>query len=317
MTELILKTGPCLIARRWEYDDARGKGAWVDQDVTAHAHQFLFETCEVEPEVTLGDVFRLMEASPLLKAVYHRDFAEELCAEAALGPMDPAEENPADALEYLELYQLWNLNSSNSTFSPLHRLNFHAIGVPQPEDRPDMGMKAGERIHWGITGSSLRKMLHLPVRVNPRVVVCEDDLDAKSYAQEVARYENPGVSLGQFVHGILWELSFHGSPAQTEEFVEGLKAQMEEVKAGTVQTVSGDDLFEQLDRPGAELMLESLGGHTAREVSRALRGLDDDANAADALDAEFEGAVVVKPEYRALTAREFRKMFREAHRAGD
>ena len=54
-------------------------------DVTGRAHEILFELITIHTETTLADIFRLMEASPLLQKFYRRDFAEELCAEARKG----------------------------------------------------------------------------------------------------------------------------------------------------------------------------------------------------------------------------------------
>jgi len=62
------------------------------------------------------------------------------------------------------------------------------------------------------------------------------------------------------------------------------------------------------------MMFESLGGVEQRDVSSAMREIDDDANAAVWLDREFDGKVVVKVRFRDKTGREFRKTFRAAAR---
>ena len=62
------------------------------------------------------------------------------------------------------------------------------------------------------------------------------------------------------------------------------------------------------------MMFEELGGVEQRDVSSAMRQIDDDANAAAWLAKEFDGKVVVRPRFRDRTGREFRKTFRAAAR---
>ena len=160
----------------------------------------------------------------------------------------------------------------------------------------------------------LRVLLPLPLLVNPEVQVIEDDLNAKEYGDEIFRVRHPDVTLGQVVHGVLWELSFHGAPEMQSGVMEELKSRVAEVDAGTAQLVSGDDLFVELDRPGCEALFDDLGGLSAREISFALRDIGDNENAAAWFEREFAGAVVVKPQFRDRNGREFRKTFRAAGR---
>ena len=268
--------------------------------------------------MTVGDIFRLLEASPLLRQVFRRDFAEELCAEARKGPVaavKTADDSSADErIEYLELYQQWSLDTSTSVYGPTQRLHLHGIGFELQEDSAEHGRKRGERIHWSISLTPLRELLPLPLFVNPEVQITEDDLNAKAYGDEISRVRHPDVTLGQVVHGVLWELSFHGAPEMQSGVLDELKERVAEVDAGTATLVSGDDLFEELDRPGCEALFDDLGGRSAREISSALRDIDDDENAAAWLERKFEGAVVVKPQFRDRNGREFRKTFRAAGR---
>lgn len=86
---LILRPGPQLLMRgfRPEPDDVGGR--WSEVDVTGRAHELLFDLVTIHAETTLADIFRLMEASPLLQKLYRLDFAEELCAEARKGAIEP------------------------------------------------------------------------------------------------------------------------------------------------------------------------------------------------------------------------------------
>lgn len=316
MQDLTLKPGPALSVRRWKPDDDHENGQWEEQNVTDRAHEYLFAHVTVDSAVTLGDVFRLLESSPLLKQVFRRDFAEELCSEARKGGFD-AEPNDAaspEGIEFLELYQQWNLDTSNQTYSSTQRLELHGVGFELQADAPNYHRKKGERVQWSVSLTPLRELLALPVRVNTEVRVMEDDINAKAFSEEVFKGKHPDVTLGQVIDGIVYELSFHGGPQERAEFRSGLDEQLAEIKSGTAELVSGDDIFEADDRPGFEMMFESLGGVAQRDVSFAMRQIDDDANAAAWLDKEFEGRVVVKTRFRDKTGREFRMAFRAAAR---
>ncbi len=154
----------------------------------------------------------------------------------------------------------------------------------------------------------------LPLLVNPEVQITDDGLNAKAYGDKISRVRHPDVTLGEVVHGVRWELSFHGAPEMQSGVMDELKNRVAEVDAGTAQLVSGDELFKELDRPGCEVLFDELGGRSAREISSALRDIDDDENAAAWLERKFEGAVVVKPQFRDRNGREFRKTFRAAAR---
>jgi len=324
MRDLILRPGPALIERRWETDDSDDDAAADDepdgprlreQDVTGRAHEFLFDLITLDAGTTLSDLFRLLDASPLLQPVFRRDFAAELCAEARKGPLaKAAPPSPHEGIEYLELYQQWSLDTATNVYSPMQRLDLHGVGYELTEDVPEHGRKRGERIQWAVSLTPLRELLHLPLRVDPEVQVTEDDLDAKAYGTEIARARHPDVTLGQVIHGVLWELSFHGGPQEQADAADELHQQVAAIDAGTAELVSGDDLFENLDRPGCEALFDSLGGRSAREISHALREIDDDENAAAWLDKTFDGTVLVKPQFRDRSGRQFRKAFRAAAR---
>jgi hypothetical protein len=55
--------------------------------VTENAIGYLFEQVAVEPDVTLGDIFRLFDLCPRLHEVFRRNYSESLCEEARKGPL--------------------------------------------------------------------------------------------------------------------------------------------------------------------------------------------------------------------------------------
>jgi len=85
MQHLILRPGPELVlhAFRHEPDDLSPRP--TERNVTDRAHEFLFEAVTLHPQVTLADVFGLIEASPLLKRIYRLAFVEARRGAGAAG----------------------------------------------------------------------------------------------------------------------------------------------------------------------------------------------------------------------------------------
>jgi len=305
-----------LVAQRWVRDDDANSAEHVEQDVADRAHEYLFETIEMDSRVTLADVFRLLDRDPILRQVFRRDWAEELCAEARKGPTEPSSPDPAwhEGIEWLELYQEWSLDTGSGTYLPMQRLQFHGIGVELQEDAPEHHRRKGERITWAVSLTPVRELLALPLRINPEVLVMEDDLDSESYGREVSRARHPDVTLGQIIGGVLYELGFHGGPGEQAEFAAELKRRTDEVDNGTAKLISAEEVFGEFDQPGFDALFDDLGGRSAYEIRTAMRRIGDDENAASWFEKEFNGEVVVKPQFRDRGGREFRKAFRVAGR---
>lgn len=320
MTELKLIPGPSLISHQWVYDKTTEIGEWVDVDVTSRAHEFLFDDVDIGDGFTLADLFRLLEACPVLQQIMRRNFSDELMAEARKGVSQEFKAGyDPEGIEYLELYQLWHKNTAISEYQPTHRLNFHGVGyaLREPVNQPDgFSHPVGYRIEWSVSCAPLRDLLLLPIKFKTKVIVCEDDLDAKKYAHMVEEVSVCSASLGQVLHGVMWELSFHGGPDGQAEVITDLKKSMAEIDNGTADLVSLDesDIFGDLDRPGIVAMFNSIGNHKISELTSELRALEDDEPVAAGLAKTTLSGVVVKPEYANLGARAFRKLFREAQR---
>jgi len=304
MTELKLFPGPHLERRKWVADQASDTGQWKWQDVSEQAHEFLYRDVEVAPDVTLADIFALVGSNPILRAVYRQEFVDELCAEAAKGPAVPTDQL-WERLEYLELYQVWTLDSATQEFEGAGRFNLHGVGGVQEADIVEHGHvmhKKNERIEWGVSLTPVRQLLHLPVRVRAQVLVCEEDMDSCNYGKTIQKVINCQITLGRFIQATLWELR------------EDLLEQVAEVKAGLTESRAHDDIFESLGFPSRssvyDQFFDSWSSVSAHELDQALRRLTDAQPVQQGLSEAFEDRVKVKPEFAALAAREFRKLVR-------
>ena len=143
MEHLILRAGPKLAVRPFKPDPDDLRDPLNELDVTDRAHEFLFESITIQSNTMLGDIFRLMDSSPLLQQFYRQDFAEELCAEARKGPLDPRvhERAPYEGIELLELHQQWRLDISTKEYSGTKQLQLHGIGHELKEDFLEVGLR--------------------------------------------------------------------------------------------------------------------------------------------------------------------------------
>lgn len=233
MEGLVFKEGGKLEKIRWVYDKKKREGEYVATDVTSDAAFFLMEPVRLEGNIVLRDVFNLLRENELLQTLFTRDWAADYVKAAFAqegvaytGAYDP------DGIEYLELYQLWEKDSATEEIVGSHRLSFHGVGFELQDDVKDgdwVTHTKGTRINWGIEFSPIHQLINLPLRFNPEVIVCESNHDSKSWGARVATWQIKEPTLGQFLHGILWELSFNGSPEDSQEAAEALRATKTEV----------------------------------------------------------------------------------------
>lgn len=307
MNQLKLLPGPQLWFKCYPMKKAR--------DVTAHAHMFLHENVTLDPEITLGDILKLFEAAPLLLENYHLSFSKALVEEASKGYLKPKREPKSEKLEYLEMYARWSLNTHTNEFSSPGDLDLHGVGPLLKRNAPMYDKKKGERVEFSLSFSPVRSLLNLPVRVNPKVNVLEDDIDSHRFYEIITSYTVTGNTLGSVLQGILSALTFHGTPQDTVKVSAEIKESVDKLKAdnthGTVQGIDAEDIFAEWDRAGMDLMFESTGEHRSRDITWCLRNIPNEENACLRLESELPG-VIVKAAYREINAHTFRKTFREA-----
>lgn len=311
---LILGPGGTLTWRDIHRQDSKRP---VARDVAEHAEAFLFEPVSLHPDLTLGDVFKLLDKCLTLQQVFRRSWAVQLCEEARKGPLpqrrdgDPVE---VAGIEYLELFWSWALDTSSNTYRSVHGLDLHGVGRALMVDAPTYQAKAGDRIKWSVSLTPVRELLELPLRLRDELTITEDDIDAKAYSDVVAGGRCTEVLLGQVIGGVLGEIGFHGGPDEQLEFKEELDRRSAEAAADPSTLIPADDVLARYDRPGFEMLFETLGDVAHGDVRQAMRQIGDAEAAGPALHAAFEGKVVVRAQFWGRAGREFRKAFRAAGR---
>ena len=214
MHDLTLRPGPSLVYGWPERQNDKGLRRRT-ADVTADASRFLFRPLHIEAGVTLNDLLSLLDACPALVEVFALRFADRVRDEVRKGPLARTADigSPADEAEHIELRWNWRLDTDTLEYSSVHELEVSGVGPALQQDDPQRRLQAGEREHCSLSLTPIRELLHLPVVLRRDFVIAEADLNSRRYGEPVARGRLDQVTLGQLIHSLLSELTFHELPA--------------------------------------------------------------------------------------------------------
>ena len=176
-----------------------------------HELAFLMESCRIANGVTLRDVFELINHHmPILKVIIG-NWCDEIVAEGLKGS-----ESESD-MEYLELYwtQTISVENKKSDMSGTMFPSFHGIKKKEP---------------WSVSLTPVGTIINKPLILRKKAKIAEDNYD-KPWDGETLVYEidSYDTTLLQIYYGIIWELSYHGSPESRDIFRESLLESAEKV----------------------------------------------------------------------------------------
>ena len=281
-----------------------------NEDITDRAVEFLFDSLELGPDVRLYDLFGLFQRCPAMLPVYRRFYAQELCAEAALGPVPDDEKSD---LLYLELRQSWEYNSHTRTYSELRRFLMLGVGHP-PQDDENVRPEADGLLRYSMLGSKVRPMLDLPVRLDNNVRVFESDTDSCRSHQQISLVHSSDLSLGDLLQAMLWDMTWFGSPDDTDEVIEEM-TELSKTPEAWSEDLTADEFTEHFigdrHRRSCQALFESIGPFSETEIDKALSKIPDSLNARQWLNKTMGKQVKLRPAYRRLNGRELRQAFRE------
>ena len=180
--------------------------------------------CEIDEDVTLGDVFNAVQADPDLMefiAQYSWCSAIEKFHAQARRPYvekDVAEEDRITHLEIMPHAEFWQNKETDP--ERFEGINMHFSGV------------SSNGTSWSMSCTPTNEMAHLPVKALPKI-----RFDKSFQLERESLYS---MSLLEVLDAIYWDISFHGGPEENEEFIEMLKGRMDEIKSGEATTVPVD-----------------------------------------------------------------------------
>ncbi|MFL9913983.1 hypothetical protein PQR75_00960 [Paraburkholderia fungorum] len=219
MGELTLTTGGKLEYFHWVSDEVTGDDAYVPSDVTDSAAAYMMEPVRFGSEIYVRDIFSLLDRNPVLVGIFKRGYAAEYLGESKKGSAVPyTGEYDPEAIEYLELFCNWEKDSETNEITGIHQLSLRGVGYELRDNFVSDGgeYEKGTRIYWGVAFSPVGQIFNLPLRFNSEVFV----VDSRNLSHTLHSFRIPGPTLAQIIHAVLWELSWAGTPQDTDEFVE-------------------------------------------------------------------------------------------------
>jgi hypothetical protein len=228
MSTLLLKKGGILELKYWDTESHSN----ITRDVTDQATFNLMRQCELDDDVTLRDVFLVLQRDLDVYKIIINNWVEELVEEA----FQPAERE--SDVDYLELY--WNITVDRDEKFPCAPIaffpSFHGWG-----SYDDGSGKGG----IGLMMSKVSTLMDYPLKLRKDVLFI-DDTDMKNPI--TTEYQGATYSLLHILYGIIWEMSFLGGPSDRDEKIEEMEQTIERIKSGEEKTYSMDEVFERFER---------------------------------------------------------------------
>ncbi len=228
---LLLKKGGVLQTKRYS------RGAWRTKDLTKVAFRCLYEECSLAEDVTLRDVFLLLNKNLKMFDLILGCWCKEV---VTAGLSKRHKRNlKTDDIDYLELYYHIVRDEYPKDDKRTYGLRFpefHGVGKLKKDSEDGHGKK-GETIQWGVSLSEPWKLAPLPLKLNNEGKVF---LEKRKSSEVITTLPNPVYTLGNILQGIMWELSWHGSPEQVQKFAAELHRRVEEVESGKAKLVQFD-----------------------------------------------------------------------------
>ncbi len=184
------------------------------KNVTDFAYRFLHNQCDIEDGVTLKEIFTILNRDlglyDLVLGNWCREFVEQAFSET----------NPKRTDDfYLELY--WRAECEDGILQGLEFPAFHGVGIENDTI-----------VQYSLSFSQPSDLMNVPLKFNNILEINGTTCQLK-------------FSLLQILQGIIWELSYHGSPSDKIKAKDEMYATLERIKNGQEKLVEfhlGEDL---------------------------------------------------------------------------
>ncbi len=220
----------------WVYDEEKDEGDWVTKEIPPgdKTLSLLSYNVELEDGYTLRDYFRMVTYHDNLQALdlYFPPYIEEYEKCPDSGCLE--EDMPTLQLTKIIEVTKWDNKPGEESFEDEINDHVNINGSRTDPNEPP----------WGISFVPLSKILDTPI-VLKEAIYCVDDHkrspgDKKSYDEEIYK---GNYSLWDFVHSIIYELSWYGTPKETEEKSEELNESVEKVRSGEAELIPFEEVF--------------------------------------------------------------------------
>jgi len=234
---LILEKNGSILIKDWVYDEEKDEGGWVTKEIPPDDKilSLLGYNVELEDGYTLRDYFRMVTYHDSLQALdlYFPSYIKAYEKSPDSGCFD--EDMPT--LQLIKMIHVikWDnkpgeedLEDEISDYIDMNGSN------PDPKEAS-----------WGISFIPLPKMLDTPIILQNAIYFVEDYKippgDKRNYEKDTYKGY---YSLWDFVCAIIYELSWYGTPKETEKKGEEIKESHRQVKSGEAELVSWEEVFD-------------------------------------------------------------------------
>jgi len=233
MKELILKPSGLLEYKKWNTDTLQ----YDVEELSDIASSFLNEYITLD-NIVLKDLFLLIEKNIDIFEIIFRQWIREYTAAVLYGTPELKKDGEND-VDYLELY--WNISIDDEGIHVPGWPEFHGIGIAKFDDAH---YKAGDIIKWGIGLSPMQNYANTPLVLKATANVNITDKHYKTISNN--DYPTESYTLYQIIQGVMYEMSFHGSPSDSLDLLEDLKDQMKRIESGEERMYSMDEVFSNI-----------------------------------------------------------------------
>jgi hypothetical protein len=213
-------------------------GILVDKDTNKEltpSYQYLFDTCEIDNDVTLKDIFLLLNKDITMYHSLLGNWLSEIVTEGL------SKEGEGDKdIEYLELH--WNMekevHKGSKNLYGFHFPQFHGVSHVAIDDIYEgeiLLTKQGERTSYAIEMTPTYKLMNIPVKLKKGIFFEEWKLDRPVKREHIDNYADADYTLANILYGIIFELSFFGSPSDRDGKTEEIKKSIEEINEKGVE----------------------------------------------------------------------------------
>ena len=199
-------------------------------DVTDRAISFLHEKISFDEDVTLRDLFLVINKDLSLFTLIFGNWMDEY-TDVILNKTPDIQENDDEPVDYLRVY--WFVENGGEEYNiPLFPY-FDGIGICRKDTEY---YKAGEEIKWGIC-SSMQNYVDILLKLEEKTTVYNYK------TKEYKTYPATGYTLFNVIQAIIWEISFYGSPDDTNKMMESFREQIQRIKNGEEKVYSMEEVF--------------------------------------------------------------------------
>lgn len=243
--KLEIRKGGQLIETKWVYDKDAKQGEYKEFDRTDNTITHIWDNCLLASDVTLRDIFLLLNTELEVFDAIIGNWCKEIVIEGLTQPAKVVGIYNPDEIEYLEITSSIFYDDGSEYGPSFHGHNkpsFGGVGFELKEDKlydwndsatglPAIEWPKGERIPWGISFSKANDLIDLPVKLGDTVTVYNENINSDKYHEVLTVYKGVTYTLGNILHCIIWEMSFHGGPDKRDEVSKELRETLINIKS--------------------------------------------------------------------------------------